>query len=110
MSAGCLVIGSDTPPVREVISSGENGLLVPFFAVAKLAERVIEALREPAKFSAMREAARRHIVDQYDAEQVCVPRLRRLLNLKVPASSSPRVFWPARPASERRTKGRAPVV
>ena len=104
MSAGCLVIGSDSPPVREVISPGENGLLVPFFAVEELAERVIEALQEPAKFSAIREAARRFIIDQYDAEQVCIPRMRHLLDLKVPASSSSRAFWPARPASEWRTK------
>jgi len=96
MSAGCLVIGSDTPPVREVISSGENGLLVPFFAVEELAGRVIEALQEPTKFLAIREAARHFVVDHYDAEQICVPRMRRLLDLK----SSPRGYWPGRPASE----------
>jgi len=100
MSAGCLVIGSDTPPVREVISSGENGLLVPFFAVEELAGRVIEALQEPTKFLAIREAARHFVVDHYDAEQICVPRMRHLLDLKPPAVSSPRGYWPGRPTSE----------
>ncbi|MBB4366821.1 glycosyltransferase involved in cell wall biosynthesis [Bradyrhizobium sp. CIR18] len=105
MSAGCLVIGSDTAPVREVIDSGENGLLVPFFAADELAEQVVEALEQPARFSALRENARRHVVDHYDAEQVCVPRMRRLLDLRGNVASSPRVFWPARPASDWRTKG-----
>jgi glycosyltransferase involved in cell wall biosynthesis len=105
MSAGCLVIGSDTPPVREIISSGENGLLVPFFAVDELAERVIEALERPAKFSAIRDEARRFVVDHYDAEQVCVPRMRHLLDMKVHGTSSLRGFWPGRPASEWRSNG-----
>jgi glycosyltransferase involved in cell wall biosynthesis len=100
MSAGCLVIGSDTAPVREVINSGENGVLVPFFAVDEIAGRVVEALREPGKFSSMREAARRFAIDHYDAEQVCIPRMRRLLDLKSQAVSSPRNFWPGRPPSE----------
>lgn len=100
MSAGCVVIGSDTSPVREVISSGKNGLLVPFFAVDELAGRVIEALQKPERFSAVREAARRFIIDHYDAEKICVPRMRGLLDLKVPSTSSPRAVWPGRPASE----------
>ena len=47
LSAGCLVIGSDTAPVREVID-GENGVLTPFFDSRALADRVIEALEHPA--------------------------------------------------------------
>jgi glycosyltransferase involved in cell wall biosynthesis len=99
MSAGCLVIGSDTPPVREVINSGENGLLVPFFAVDELAERVVEALQGPERFNAMRDAARRFVVDHYDADKICVPRVRQLFDLEA-ASAAPRSVWPGRPASE----------
>lgn len=80
MSAGCLVIGSDTAPVREIIRPGENGLLVPFFAVDKLSERIIEALTQPTRFSELRATARHYVIDHYDAEQVCVPRMRLLLN------------------------------
>jgi len=105
MSAGCLVIGSDTSPVREVIRHGENGMLVPFFAVEELAGRVIEALQEPKMFSAIREAARRFVVDQYDAAQICLPRMRRFLDPKTRATSSPRTLWPGRPAAERPKKG-----
>ena len=38
LSCGCMVIGSDTTPVREVIN-GENGVLVPFFDHEQLANR-----------------------------------------------------------------------
>ena len=100
MSAGCVVIGSDTPPVREVINAGENGVLVPFFAVDELAGRVIEALREPAKFASMRQAARRFVIDHYDAERVCIPRIRRLLDLGDPSAPSPGSLWPGRSSSE----------
>jgi glycosyltransferase involved in cell wall biosynthesis len=79
MSAGCVVIGSDTAPVREVIEPDSNGILVPFFAVDELAERVIEALQNPVKFALVRDAARRYVIEHFDAERVCIPQMRRLL-------------------------------
>jgi glycosyltransferase involved in cell wall biosynthesis len=100
MSAGCLVIGSDTAPVREVISSGDNGLLVPFFAVDELAERVVQALQEPDRFLAIRKAARHFVIEHYDAARICVPRMRELLDLKAPATPARRNVWTGRPASE----------
>lgn len=102
MSAGCLVIGSDTPPVREVISSGDNGLLVPFFAVDEVAARVVEALQEPDRFFAIREAARQFVVEHFDAERVCLPQMRQLLDLTESPSSAAarRNVWRGRSASE----------
>jgi glycosyltransferase involved in cell wall biosynthesis len=79
MSAGCLVIGSDTAPVREVIEPDCNGILVPFFAVDELAERVVEALQNPVKFALVRGAARQYVIEHFDAERICVPQMRRLL-------------------------------
>ncbi len=39
LSVGCMVVGSDTAPVREVID-GQNGILVPFFNSDRIAENI----------------------------------------------------------------------
>jgi len=74
MSSGCLVIGSDTAPVREVLND-KNGLLVPFFDFKRLAERVIEALDNPRRFDPVRIQARETILDRYDLARICLPNL-----------------------------------
>ena len=75
MSAGCLVIGSDTPPVAEVIRPGENGLLTPFLEPDTLAGNIIACLAKPKKFKPLREAARETMVRDYDLKTKCLPRL-----------------------------------
>jgi glycosyltransferase involved in cell wall biosynthesis len=74
MSAGCLVIGSDTAPVREVLNR-ENGILVPFFDVDQLASRVIDALAHGSRYRKLRTAARQTVLDKYDLAQTCLPAL-----------------------------------
>ncbi|MGL4310327.1 MAG: glycosyltransferase family 4 protein [Paracoccaceae bacterium] len=73
MAAGCLVIGSSTPPVTEVLRHGENGLLVDFFDVAGWSAVLTDALADPQKYAALRIAARQTIVDGYDLHSVCLP-------------------------------------
>jgi glycosyltransferase involved in cell wall biosynthesis len=78
LSVGCVVIGSNTAPVREVINS-ENGILVPFFDTDQLAHRVIEALTHPRRFRAIRTQARRTALQFFDLERVCLPKIMRLI-------------------------------
>ncbi len=66
LSTGCLIVGSDTPPVKEVIQDGVNGLLVDFFKPQEIAARVIEALDNPDRMAHIRKRARETIVDKYD--------------------------------------------
>ena len=81
MACGCLVVGSDTAPVKEVVRDGVNGLLTPFHDEALLAERIEEALAQPALARALRRAARETVVGGYERER-CIDRqvgwLRRL--------------------------------
>jgi glycosyltransferase involved in cell wall biosynthesis len=74
MAAGCLVVGSATPPVEEVIRDGENGLLVDFFSTARLAETVDRALGHPDRMAELRQRARQTVVDRYDLRSYCLPR------------------------------------
>jgi glycosyltransferase involved in cell wall biosynthesis len=71
MSAGCLVVGSRTPPVEEVIRDGENGLLTDFFSTEKLASRIDEALSRDHQ--ELRTAARKTVVERFDLKRVCLP-------------------------------------
>ncbi len=66
LCTGCLIVGSDTPPVKEVIEDGVNGLLVDFFNPEQIAARVIEALDNPDKMAKIRQRARETIVEKYD--------------------------------------------
>lgn len=65
MAAGCVVIASDTAPVREVIRTGENGLLFDFFAPHELADRIDEVLGARENYEDMRRLARKTIVNRF---------------------------------------------
>lgn len=80
MSAGCLVIGSATPPVEEIICHGKNGLLVPFRDFNGLARSVIDALARPEIYRALRDAARKTVVEKYDFRTVSLPAFLRLID------------------------------
>ncbi|MDE1146873.1 MAG: glycosyltransferase family 4 protein [Azospirillaceae bacterium] len=73
MAAGCLIVGSDTPPVREVVRDGRNGLLVDFFSAEGLAATVAAALESPDRLARLRRRARETAVSRYDLETVCLP-------------------------------------
>lgn len=70
MACGCLMIGSSTPPVEEVIEDGKTGLLVDFFSPDDLAKRVGEAIDNPEKMQPLRDAARRMVEEKYALEKL----------------------------------------
>ena len=73
MSVGCLVIGSNTAPVKEVIEHGVNGMIVDFFQPSEIADRVVEALEDRHAHDAIRARARQTVVERYDLLKVCLP-------------------------------------
>ncbi|MTW23013.1 glycosyltransferase family 4 protein [Allochromatium palmeri] len=73
MACGCLVIGSATAPVQEVIRDGHNGLLVDFFSPEDIARRVDEVFAHPDRFQALRDAARQTAVREFSLRDKCLP-------------------------------------
>ncbi|OPY69043.1 MAG: Spore coat protein SA [Syntrophorhabdus sp. PtaU1.Bin002] len=70
MAAGCVVVlGSATPPVREVIKNGRNGLLFDFFSPSQIADRVDEVLEDPHRKHHLGHEARRNIVTRYEVKK-----------------------------------------
>ncbi len=66
LSTGCLIVASDTAPVKEVIEDGVNGLLVDFFNPQQISDRVEEALDNPDQMAEISKTARQTILDRYD--------------------------------------------
>ena len=79
MSLGCVVVGSNTAPVAEAITDGENGHLVDFFDVEGWSNKLIEVLSDPAAQIPIRAAARQSIIERYDLESVCLPKLMQFV-------------------------------
>ncbi|MFN4061846.1 MAG: glycosyltransferase [Paracoccus hibiscisoli] len=74
MAAGAYVVGSNTEPVRELITDGVNGRLVPFFDTGALAAALIRGLEGDPQAPAIRAAARATILSGYDLASQSLPR------------------------------------
>lgn len=68
MATGCAVIGSDTAPVTEFVTDGDNGLLSNFFDTEELAQRMTEMLDAGPRIETMRVNARRTIRKRWSAD------------------------------------------
>jgi glycosyltransferase involved in cell wall biosynthesis len=80
MACECVVIGSKTPPVGEVIEHGKNGLLVDFFDPQALCGAIELACEDRERLGAIRSAARATVSRGYDLRSVCLPRQAFMLD------------------------------
>ena len=78
MACGCLIVASDTAPVREAIADGVNGLLVDFFDTRAIARRVEQALQDGERLAPLRAAARRTALERFAWSRL-LPRHLQLL-------------------------------
>jgi glycosyltransferase involved in cell wall biosynthesis len=74
LACGCVVLASDTAPVREFIRPGETGLLENFFDADALAATALRVLADPAAYRPLGEAGRRLIEARYSLD-VIIPQM-----------------------------------
>ncbi|HLZ99521.1 MAG TPA: glycosyltransferase family 4 protein [Steroidobacteraceae bacterium] len=80
MACGCLIVGSSTPPVLEVLRNEVNGLTVDFFSPNGIAKRIETALDQQAEMQRLRDAARATAVKHFDLKKVLLPRWNALFD------------------------------
>lgn len=74
MSTGCLVIGSNSAPVKDAIDDGVNGFLIEPYDIDALVEQMLTVLEKPHAYKPLREAAREKMVHNFSFK-VCLPKL-----------------------------------
>lgn len=88
MASGCLVIGSKTAPVEEVIEHGKNGLLVDFFSPAQIVDRLDDVLSDRHAFLPIRQLARDTVVRRYGLKESCIDVQMGILGAQVATSAA----------------------
>ncbi|MFV0292185.1 MAG: glycosyltransferase [Paracoccus sp. (in: a-proteobacteria)] len=81
LAMGCLIIGSNTPPVTELIEDMENGIIVDMDDPEEVAEMIGWSFDHPREASEIRAQARQDILDKYNAEHVFLAKEALLLDL-----------------------------
>jgi len=79
LSTGCTVVASATPPVQEVIRSGQEGVLVDFFDPQALADQVDGLLADPLRRQQLAKQARKRILEQGYDLPTCLERQLELV-------------------------------
>ena len=81
MAAGCLVVGSRTKPVEEVIKDGHNGLLIDFFSPTEIANQIDAVLDHPDRMAHLRASARETIVQRYSLKSCLAQQVKLIKKL-----------------------------
>lgn len=80
MASGCCIIASATPPVEEVITSGDQGQLVDFFDPDALAQQADHLLQNREKRQQLGQSARQLIFERGYDLQTALKRQVQLIN------------------------------
>ncbi|WP_408608494.1 glycosyltransferase family protein [Elioraea thermophila] len=108
MAAGCLVLASDTAPVREVIEPGANGMVADLRDPGALAACAAELLAAGDALDAVRRAARRTILARFRRDRA-LARWSALIE-RVATQSTPAAASAAREEGARRAASSIPIA
>ncbi len=102
MSTGCLIVASNTDPVRELIEDGRNGLLVDFDSPQQIADRAEDAIARRAGMAELRANARATIEAGYALKDLLpkhIGLIRDLAARRLPAQNAVGLVEPAEPSA-----------
>jgi glycosyltransferase involved in cell wall biosynthesis len=74
LACGATILASNTAPVREMITHGQNGLLADFYDVDRFTELALQVLDAPEAHRKLGQAGIEMIQDRYSLEK-CLPRM-----------------------------------
>ncbi len=77
LACGATVLGSNTGPIREMITPGKNGLLADFFDIDEFAKIMNQVLDSPATYKDLGRAGTEMIRNNYSLD-VCLPKMLAL--------------------------------
>ena len=80
MSCGCVVVASDTEPVREVIKEGVNGFLTDFFNPEQIAHKVLSVLSYPSFVKQISSNARETIINRFSLQKLLPAHLKLIFS------------------------------
>lgn len=80
MASGCLIVASDTAPVREVIANNENGVLVDFFDRELLVEKIVQSFEKDAKRAPVKLTAKKTAQANWSLDKGTTKYLRLFLS------------------------------
>lgn len=69
MASECVIVGSNTPPVMEVLQHERNGLAVDFFDFKQIADTVDRVLDDPNRMKKLGKTARNDVIAHYELKQ-----------------------------------------
>lgn len=118
LAIGCAVVGSDTEPVRELVTDGKNGRLTSFFDPRGVSDSVMEILENKKLNETLRRGARRyaeanlamadylkafeHKIEAVTGQRLAAPAAKRpAAGPKRPAGTKTRPAAPAKKAARR---------
>jgi glycosyltransferase involved in cell wall biosynthesis len=76
MSSGCVVVASNTAPVREIIEHEQNGFLVDFFSAEKIAREICTVIDRRKELGRLRDNARATVLHRYSLRELLPERVK----------------------------------
>jgi glycosyltransferase involved in cell wall biosynthesis len=82
-AGGCAIVAYDVAGCREIVSNGDNGLLVPARDIGRLAAAIGELLEDPEKRAAMGLRGRKRVEAEFTLEHVIAQTLAAYRGLEL---------------------------